>query len=86
MAALILPDVFTPSTLSVAAVILIVYTITCYFFRFRARENLHQRFNYPTRASLAKMTNDDAQFIISWLAGEALPRLSPRLLRINIHL
>lgn len=41
-----------------------LYVILCSSLRFRNEKAMAQRYHYPTRASLAKMTNDDAQQIL----------------------
>lgn len=41
-----------------------LWVILCSSLRFRNEKAMLRRYNYPTRASLAKMTNDDAQQIL----------------------
>jgi len=40
-----------------------LYALVCRFLRFRRRDALLKKYHYPTRESLSKMTNDDAQAI-----------------------
>lgn len=48
----------------------ILYLLFCRALRYRRRDSLLKKYNYPTRESLAKMTNDEAQVI-----GKALGQL-----------
>lgn len=49
---------------SSAALVLVGYALLCSLLRFRRLNYMRSRFNYPDRASLAHMTNQDAYDII----------------------
>lgn len=45
------------------------YTVLCSLHRFRRRNAMLKKFNYPDEASLSRMTNVDAQAIMQYLAS-----------------
>ena len=53
----------------------ISYTALCSALRFRRRNAMQKKFNYPDRASLSRMTNVDAQAILEDLAQLEFPFL-----------
>lgn len=60
-----------PYTLPVGAILL--YALACRILRYRARDRIHKKYNYPTRESFSKMTNDDAQAIGQFLGEMEFP-------------
>lgn len=54
-------------------VVLVLWAILCSSLRFRHEKTMLRRFNYPTRASFAKMTNDDAQQILKYILDYEFP-------------
>lgn len=61
-------------TLTIFSVIGLWGTV-CSFFRFRKEKAMLQRFGYSDRASMAKMTNDDAQKILENIMSYEFPLL-----------
>lgn len=53
--------------------VLSLWVILCSSLRFKHEKAMLRRFNYPTRASLAKMTNDDAQQIFKYIIDYEFP-------------
>ncbi|KAL1864123.1 hypothetical protein Daus18300_007903 [Diaporthe australafricana] len=58
--------------MSISAV-LGLWVILCSSLRFRNEKAMLRRFNYPSRASFAKMTNDDAQQIVKYIMDCEFP-------------
>ncbi len=54
---------------------LLAYVSLCSALRFRFEKAMRNKFNYPDRASLAKMTNDDAQAILDYIITREFPYL-----------
>lgn len=52
-----------------------MYLVTCSLLRFRHEKAMRLKFNYPDRASLARMTNDDAQSILEYIMTYEFPFL-----------
>lgn len=52
-----------------------MYPIVCSLLRFRRRDAMRKRFNYPDKASLSRMTNVDAQAIIEYISKLEFPKL-----------
>ncbi|KAI7780522.1 hypothetical protein LA080_015923 [Diaporthe eres] len=50
-----------------------LWVILCSSLRFRNEKAMLRRYNYSTRASLAKMTNDDAQQILKYILDSEFP-------------
>lgn len=50
-----------------------LWVVMCSSLRFRHEKAMLRRFHYPTRASFAKMTNDDAQQILKYILGYEFP-------------
>lgn len=50
-----------------------LWVILCSSLRFRNEKAMLRRYNYQTRASLAKMTNDDAQQIVKYILDSEFP-------------
>ena len=59
--------------LTYATAFLIGYPILVSLFRFRRRQSLQERYNFPTRESLARMTDDQAWEIQKELAQLEFP-------------
>lgn len=59
--------------LTYATIFLIGYPILVSLFRFRRRQSLQERYNFPTRESLARMTDDQAWEIQRELAQLEFP-------------
>jgi hypothetical protein len=51
----------------------LLYPLLCSVLRFRRREAMRKKFNYPDKASFSRMTNDDAQAIIQYTAELEFP-------------
>ncbi|KAK9327259.1 hypothetical protein V1520DRAFT_299690 [Lipomyces starkeyi] len=52
----------------------LLYALLCSVLRFRRRDAMHKKFNY-TRATFSKMTNVDAQAIMSYLGELEFPKI-----------
>ncbi|KAK9428982.1 hypothetical protein V1505DRAFT_375469 [Lipomyces doorenjongii] len=52
----------------------LLYVLLCSLLRFRRRDAMHKKFNY-TKATYSKMTNVDAQAIMSYLAELEFPKI-----------
>lgn len=61
-------------TIAIASVIGL-WGIICSVFRFKKESAMLQRFGYVDRASMAKMTNDDAQKILEYIMTYEFPQL-----------
>lgn len=59
--------------LAYATPLLIAYPILISLLRFRRQHQLHERFNFPTRESLARMTDNEAWEIQKILAQYEFP-------------
>ncbi len=57
------------------AAVLAAYVGLCSLLRFRFERAMRDKFNYPDRASLARMTNDDAQAILKYIIEREFPYL-----------
>ncbi|KAJ6446654.1 C6 finger domain-containing protein [Purpureocillium lavendulum] len=55
------------------ALALVAYASACSFLRFRRFKDIHGRFPYPDRASLSRMTNEDAQAIVHSMSSWECP-------------
>ena len=53
--------------------ILAVYIAICSMLRFRREKYLRRKLSYPDRASLGRMTNEDAQQILQFLITSEFP-------------
>ncbi len=53
--------------------ILTAYAGVCSLLRFRFEKAMRVKFNYPDRASMARMTNDDAQAILQYIITREFP-------------
>jgi hypothetical protein len=51
------------------------YIILCSLLRFQRRDALRKKFNFPDRQSLSRMTNVEAQAIITEVAELEFPRI-----------
>lgn len=54
----------------------LLYVLLCSFLRYQRRDAMQRKLNYPDRASLSRMTNVDAQIIVSTLAELEFPKAS----------
>jgi len=63
-----------PSSYYLTALFLL-YILLCSLVRFRRRDAMHKKYNYRDKASLSKMTNDDAQAIMKYLVELEFPRV-----------
>ncbi|KAK9371924.1 uncharacterized protein V1513DRAFT_453982 [Lipomyces chichibuensis] len=52
----------------------LLYVLLCSLLRFQRRDAMHKKFNY-TRATFSKMTNVDAQAIMSYLSELEFPKI-----------
>lgn len=52
---------------------LVAYVLLCNSLRFRRERRLRRKMGYPDRASLAGMTNEDAQKILQFVAEDQFP-------------
>lgn len=52
-----------------------LWGILCSIFRFKHESAMRQRFGYIDRASMAQMTNDDAQEILEYIMSYEFPLL-----------
>ena len=50
-----------------------MYACLCSLLRFRQINNLRRRYKFTDRASLSKMTNEQAQEIVSFIAWSEFP-------------
>ncbi|KAI0840346.1 hypothetical protein F5Y06DRAFT_308682, partial [Hypoxylon sp. FL0890] len=55
--------------------IVLAYVFLCAILRHRHRLAMEKRFNFPNRASLARMTVEDAYVIQTWLAEQEFPHV-----------
>lgn len=62
-------------TTSVLAALLVGWVFLCASLRFRRIDNLQKRLGYTDRASLARMTNNDAQVILQNIIEFEFPKL-----------
>jgi hypothetical protein len=53
----------------------ILYTILCSFLRYQRRDAMLKKYNFPTRQSLSKMTNVEAQAITEYLGQLEFPKI-----------
>ncbi|KAG2415461.1 hypothetical protein HFD88_006652 [Aspergillus terreus] len=53
-------DITSSQLLSYGFLIVAAYPVLVSFLRFRRLKSLHKKYNYPTRASLSRMTDDEA--------------------------
>lgn len=53
-------DITSSQLLSYGFLIVAAYPVLVSFLRFRRLKWLHKKYNYPTRASLSRMTDDEA--------------------------
>lgn len=53
----------------------VLYLLLCCALRFRREAAMRRAFNYPDRASMASMTNDDAQAIMKYIVDLEFPYL-----------
>lgn len=53
----------------------VAYTLLCSLLRLRRRDSLQKKFSYLDRASLSRMTDNDAQAIVAVLAELEFPKL-----------
>jgi len=63
---------------------LLSYTALCSLLRFRRRNAMQKKFNYPDVASLSRMTNVDAQEIIQYLSELEFPLVYVRSLQFAL--
>ena len=56
-------------------VTLVLYPILCSYLRFHRRNAMHKKFNFPTKASLSKMTNVEAQQITQYVGELEFPKI-----------
>jgi hypothetical protein len=54
---------------------LILYPMLCSYLRFQRRDAMHKKFNFPTKDSFSKMTNVEAQEIITYLGELEFPKI-----------
>ncbi|KAF5518848.1 Mycophenolic acid synthesis protein B [Colletotrichum aenigma] len=64
----------TLPTLSMLLSLLAGYLVLCHSLRFRRINNLQKRMGYTDRASLARMTNNDAQLILKHMIEFEFPK------------
>lgn len=64
--------------------LIVGYAIVCSCLRFRYEKAMMRRFNYPDRASLSKMTSNDAQSILSYLMTYEFPYIYKTALQFAI--
>ncbi|KAG8428663.1 hypothetical protein J3459_002527 [Metarhizium acridum] len=57
----------------ISLIAFVSYVTLCSFLRFRRINKLRQRYPYPDRASLAHMTNEDAQIIVQNISSYEFP-------------
>lgn len=60
------------------------YAVVCSSVRFRRRNTMRKRLNFPDRESLSRMTNEDAQKIVYYLSIYEFPLLYDFSLRYAI--
>ncbi|KAI0098734.1 hypothetical protein GGR51DRAFT_537277 [Nemania sp. FL0031] len=66
---------FPTSANSIILLVFILYVTLCTALRFRKMRSVANNFGYSTRASLARMTVDDAYQIQRWLAEQEFPKV-----------
>lgn len=69
---------------STAVTGLLLYAVVCSALRFRRRDAMAKKYHYPTRASLSKMTNDDAQAIGDYIGQLEFPYLYVTALQFSL--
>lgn len=57
----------------ISLIAFVSYFSLCSFLRFRRVNKLRQRYPYPDRASLAQMTNEEAQVIVQNICSYEFP-------------
>jgi hypothetical protein len=62
----------------------VVYVCLCASLRFRFEKSTRKRFNFPDRASLARMTNAEAQLILTTIITNQFPFLYQTALQFAI--
>lgn len=55
--------------------LLIAYMVLCRSLRYRRRDAMHRKFDFPDRASLSKMTTDQAYEIMKYVSELEFPKL-----------
>ena len=63
------------SPVTVLTSLLIVYLALCSLLRFGREKEMRRKYGYLDRASLARMTNDDAQAIVKYIIDLEFPFL-----------
>jgi hypothetical protein len=53
----------------------VLYVTLCNTLRFRRQNAMHKKFNYTSREAMAKMTNDEAHEIITYMAELEFPKI-----------
>lgn len=61
-----------------------VYAVLCSSLRFQRLKTMRKRLNFPDRESLSRMTNEDAQKIVSYISTYEFPLLYDFSLRYAI--
>jgi hypothetical protein len=56
----IIQDASPRQVLQYVAPLVAAYPVVCSLLRFRNMKQLHKKYNYPTRESFARMTDEDA--------------------------
>lgn len=52
----------------------VLYASLCSFLRFQRRDGLQKKFGFPDKKSLERMTNEEAQKIMEYLAELEFPK------------
>ena len=73
LASLKLPWSWSWTTVAIPS--FLIYTLLCRVLRMQRRNAMHRKFGYATRESLAKMSNVDAQEIMTYLGQLEFPRI-----------
>ncbi len=64
----------TPAVMAASASTLVAaWVAVCSLLRFRFEKRMRKKFNYPDRASMARMSNDDAQQILQYIMQWEFP-------------
>lgn len=75
-----LPQIPTPSAKGLSWSPYVVPAVATYLslvwlLRFRRRDTMAKKFNYPDKASFSRMTNVDAQAIVQYVAELEFPKI-----------
>lgn len=77
-------SVVSSSWKSIALTLFLGYVLLCRALRYRREASMRRHFGYPDRASLAKMTTEDAQLIMRDLLTLEFPQFAVTALQFGL--